>query len=96
MSKKRKTYTLAEMRSLKPRLQKQAGKLFAEVHKLSGRGSETNFDCACQIRDRAQQLVTICMVLETTLTTCMGLAEMTGDSQQVPWLEDCGLEDDLP
>lgn len=92
MPKKQKTYTSEEMKQLKARLIERRGYLAsAATDKLAEFMRAPDFDLACEARDIAQQLTTLCLCLGN-MDMCIALAEMKNQPGTIPHLDDCGLE----
>lgn len=93
MREKQKTYTADEMKQLKARLIERRGYLAsAAVDKLAEFTRAPDFDLACEARDLAQQLTTLCLCL-SNMDMCIELADRSNQPRVVPHLDDCGLED---
>jgi len=93
--KKVKLYSLDGIRELRQQLQEHDRYLTAQIVELA---AASDFDSAVVMRRAADRLVQTRLLTnmeQGPLATCEGLAEMTGNPQSVPFLEDCHLGESL-
>lgn len=106
--KKQKAYTVDELVALKVRLLKHRAALrerlglrLAELDKHLQAEADASviparnscFDSACDVRDSAGLLTTICLCL-SHFPVLLKLVSLTGKPETVPYLDECGLEDE--
>src|SRR5262245_10353087 len=90
----RPVFDAAGLKWLQAKLETRNETLVRRMSVILGCGlSKITFDDAVDVRDMGQSLTVVCMVMGN-IPELIRLVELSGEPQAVPFLGDCGLDED--